>query len=387
MGKSILYFKTQHVRSFSLGAGAMLKKINSKRSIFVFQLSLLLSMALFVGCNYSHVKGVTGEGSLGDLATCGPIDYETVHKKIFLARCISCHNVNNAEKGILLDSFSSVKANIAKVQEQVEINKMPLGKPLDPEEKKFLFAWISQGAPETTAEPSVQSCNNETSPTPAVPTPSVPVVEDFLEPSYNSLNKKIFSFQNTCTGCHGPRAPSSKAKYDFSSFKTTVSYGNLFNFTNPRESRFVQVLESGEMPARGTPLSAEQIDVIVEWIRRGLPEETGGVPGISITQPSVAPALCDDLIDFKEINETIFQPVCLRCHGFATLPEFDSYANIRQNLVSLERMVRLDKMPPRQPLAQDLKDKLFKWIQNGSPETVDKTGCSPTDPPNLKIAN
>jgi hypothetical protein len=362
----------------------MFSKKLLKQTTFGLRLSLLIFLGALVGCNYSRVKGIAIDGSLADLAACGPIDYETVHKKIFFARCVTCHNVNNAEKGILLDSFSSVKANIVKIQEQVEINKMPLGKPLDSEEKKFLFAWIAQGAPETTVEPSVQRCSEETSP--PQPMPISPIAEDVLEPSYNSLNKKIFSFQKTCTGCHGARAPSSKAKYDFSSFITTVSYGNLFNFANPRESRFVKVLESGEMPAIGDPLLPAQIDVIVEWIRRGLPEETGGVPGIAATAPSVPPELCEDLVDFKEINDTIFQPVCLRCHGFATLPEFDSYANIRQNLVSLERMVRLDKMPPRQPLAPELKNRLFKWIQNGSPETVDKTDCTPLNPANLTIA-
>lgn len=254
--------------------GAKLSNKKSLRKIFLIGLIGLLLNA----CNYSRMKGLGSEDDLGDLSACGPIDYATINTKIFSLRCVACHGPELAEKGILLDSYEAVSRNIESVGFQVHNNKMPRGKPLSQSDKKFVMAWIAQGFPEHTSEPSAQSCAvTETTPAPAVPPP----VTDPVEP---------------------PPPP--------------------------------------VIPPVGTP--------------------------------------CEDLIDFKTVNEKILEPICLNCHGLLTDPPLDSYADVRKHLLKLGGLVRLDKMPPKKPLDSQLKELLFKWIDNGSPEVVDKTSCAPS---------
>ncbi len=68
-----------------------------------------------------------------------------------------------------------------------------------------------------------------------------------------------------CGNCHVDRARGrfSSASYDALEKSTTIAFGI------PKDSRIVQVIESGEMPQGGLTVSAEELQVLKDWIEQG----------------------------------------------------------------------------------------------------------------------
>jgi mono/diheme cytochrome c family protein len=251
------------------------------------QLGLALMLWSLVGCSYTHRKdGDSSVGTSGNVADCGPVDFATINKKVFRKSCTACHSPESGEdvKGVFLTDYPGIKANIKASVSEVLSNRMPKrGHPVGQDEKDLLVAWVNQGMPETTERPSVDSCRKEEPAIPVVPPVVVdppvvvtPPVSDTLEPNYDSIRQNIFL--KRCDGCHGINDTHVKPpKHKYDTYENIIQYKNLFTPGN-EDSKFAQALITGDMPFNEEPLSDEEIAVIVDWIRAGLPETQGGPP-------------------------------------------------------------------------------------------------------------
>jgi len=320
-------------------------------------------------CTFSNPKN-PGFVDLGKLEDCGPIDYETINRVLIKPRCLTCHGAGNAFGVMELHTYELLKARIGQVEDAVLNNRMPDGAPLSAPEKKYLFAWIAQGAPQTVEGVPVEMCREEDG-NPIDPID--PIEPDILRANYDSIRKHVL--EANCLGCHGSKAPLGKAKYDFSTYETTVSYTELFQ-GEPEKTKFAKALIEGEMPMFADPLSDGEITVIVEWIGLSLPRVAGG-PGVDLSPPPptdpLPPVGACDTLDFKKINAEVFQPKCVGCHGMFDSVSLDGFADVKNRLAGIRTMLMADKMPPKNPLAPELKEKVLKWIDQGAIETAPET--------------
>jgi mono/diheme cytochrome c family protein len=355
-------------------------------------LAALFTTSLLLGCTYTHVKGAVDQGTF-NAADCGPVDFATINAKVFNKSCVGCHKVGNAEKGILLDSYENIVSNLTSAVRQVSINKMPQGRPLNEDQKELLMAWVDQGAPRNTDAPSVQSCVQTVAP---VQPPTPPVTAEGLEPNYNSIFKNVLSVK--CSGCHGIDDFKNKNKTLFNTYENLLKSPQWFVPAN-EESKFAKDVINGDMPLFGDLLTDEEIAVVVEWIKLGLPEFKDGPPGLvpdfvtplpqvpvtpeplpapapeptATTDPLVSlPLRCDEVVDFKQIYSEVLEPKCINCHDGFTQKSLDSYGDVKLLIGSISAKLQENKMPPKRPLDGDLRDKVLKWIENGAPESLVK---------------
>jgi uncharacterized membrane protein len=211
------------------------------------------SLALFgiflSGCNFYHEKHPKPALDLSQTN----LSYATVNSEIFSPQCISCHNSASAKGGVVLESYETVKANLDQIYGSAVINQtMPRTRPLAPEDRALLSAWILAGAP-----------REGTSPNPP-PTP--------LEPTYTSIRKLVFEAK--CVSCH--TAGESAAKVPLSDYNLLMnSPRDLVLPGNADESGLIIALErtdDHQMPPPDSGLgriSSSAIATIREWILNG----------------------------------------------------------------------------------------------------------------------
>jgi hypothetical protein len=70
-----------------------------------------------------------------------------------------------------------------------------------------------------------------------------------------------------------------------------------------------------------------------------------------------------DKTTFAEIRMEILDPHCVRCHK-----DYTNIEVVRAGLQTILSEVENGKMPPRQPLAQNLVDRLKIWAESGAPD-------------------
>lgn len=82
-------------------------------------------------------------------------------------------------------------------------------------------------------------------------------------------------FKNSCVSCHGAVKDGEKVvEYglDLTSAKGALAgseYGPVIEPGDPDNSYLVELVESGDMPKDGDPLTPEQIELIRNWIAEG----------------------------------------------------------------------------------------------------------------------
>lgn len=376
-------------------------------------ISLLIVTTILAlnACTFQHNKVTTGEDGFGKAPLCEPISFSQVQAEIFgtpqssTGKCLACHVAGGPL--LALDTYSSVKARLAQIEDSVRSNRMPKNAVLPAATKQLLFAWIQQGAPELADASAVAAnCNSTANPDPTVPVdPSVPTdptappsTPGLIEPHYDSLKKEIFASQ--CLDCHDSSGIWSV--YDFSTYEALISYPKLFALpADGTDSRFVNSLVTGRMPRGKAPLSADKIEIIRQWVALGLPKTAANIgdgigdgpvnggdnndpqdddddgtapdpaPAPAPVSPPTRPPVADcDQVDFNTVNTLVFQTSCTRCHDFTSKVNLESYSNIKQHLSSVQWMIQTDKMPPKKPLSPELKTLVLKWIDQGAPETV-----------------
>lgn len=89
-------------------------------------------------------------------------NFQTVTKFIFKDKCLSCHNSNYAEAGVILDNYGELfktseydfpvvtpnEPESSGVYDQTVSGLMPEDAPLTEEEVDFIKRWIEEGAPQ-----------------------------------------------------------------------------------------------------------------------------------------------------------------------------------------------------------------------------------------------
>ena len=222
------------------------------KSLFI-SLSLFLVAGLVSSCNYTRLKDGPdsvqnfGEVSLEEKATM--MNFKFINSKILEAKCTSCHGTSG---NINLESYDSVKANLAKIQTSVFVEQsMPKRGSLTPEEKRLLWNWIKIGAPQESSEP--------------------PPAEDPLIATYESIRTHII--EPKCLTCHSPTGTGNKIPLDRAFLLNSPL--ELVLPENPDESGLIIALErndSKRMPPENEGYSAlkpEAIQVIRDWIMSG----------------------------------------------------------------------------------------------------------------------
>lgn len=217
--------------------------------------SLVIAFFLSISsCGY-YFERIGHDEDGARLNAAGPKGFAEVRAAIFDPYCITCHaqyanyaNVANESAGILA---------------AVNSDRMPKSAgPLPGDLKIVLRNWLTAGAPEEAGAHR--------------PAPSE------LTPDWPSLSLHVFS--SRCQVCHNP---SGQAKFLDLSSRTAIftSRGRLFgegagvpliDFDQPERSYLLNVIQDDEEPmpplSSGLPrLNAQEIAVLTEWIRLGLP--------------------------------------------------------------------------------------------------------------------
>lgn len=196
----------------------------------------------------------------------GEVSYQKVNARVFAVSCVRCHNAQISSGSVRLDTYSSVRKNLAAIRRTVFVTKtMPKGESLSQAQSDLLREWISQGAPGGGG-------SNGPAPVPTVdPQPSpTPTVEP-LEATFESIQKNVLMVR--CTMCHGSggsaqHIPLLTREDLLNSPREIVIPGNA------DESGLVLALEREDekrMPPQsaGQPLSEQEIKIIREWITNG----------------------------------------------------------------------------------------------------------------------
>ena len=189
--------------------------------------------------------------------------YGDVADLIFTPRCVHCHSDANPNDhgGINLETYDSVKMNLADVLGEVEGGTMPPkpNHPLDAADRVFLRAWANGGAPKGDDPYPVPS---------ASPSPLPP-----LAPTFTSIEANIF--KPRCIGCH--KAGQGVDGIPLDNLKNLInSDKSLVVPSQPQESWMMYMLtrtDSKQMPPvkAGGALQPVEIETIRKWIELGAP--------------------------------------------------------------------------------------------------------------------
>lgn len=232
---------------------------------------LVLSVlaAVLAGCNEKIEKARPDEGTVIPTSLCGPGEFETIKAIVLTNRCNTCHD-RHLTRGVDLTNYAGIKASLGKVEAELRKRTMPVGRPLPRAEEELVLKWIEGGAPEVMSAETKKKCDEANQPPPIAVKP--------LAPNYESIKDKIL--EGKCLSCHQPGE--SGELYDFSSYAGIQLAADLFDTSMPEASPFIKAVVKegrGSMPparsgiARVTP---DEVKVLTEWIRLGLPERAKG---------------------------------------------------------------------------------------------------------------
>ncbi|MGE0631174.1 MAG: hypothetical protein AB7O96_02110 [Pseudobdellovibrionaceae bacterium] len=152
------------------------------------------------------------------------LSWLNVFAEVIKPKCVDCH------KGMA--EYEKVKKKIPAIRKEVFVMRtMPKGGSLTEEQSRLLSDWIDAGAPENTPEVK----------------PEEPIV---VKLSWNNVFAKVF--EPRCIDCHRGLKTYARVKEKIADIELEV-----FTF--------------GSMPEDG-PLTAEQSELLKNWIAAGAPE-------------------------------------------------------------------------------------------------------------------
>lgn len=200
--------------------------------------------------NYSEQKGVLEDTFNRNLDA--PLDFKAISDNIIKPHCLSCHQQYS--------SYEGVKNEISNILNAVESNRMPKNAaPLSRGKKELLAAWAAAGAPQGAGTP--------------------PPANEELEATWVSLSSKVFFPK--CLVCHNPQGQAkfldlSTRQAFFEQRDREFGGEKLLNFEQPEESYLISVINDPFEPmppvwSNIEQLKPEEVEVIIEWIEKGLP--------------------------------------------------------------------------------------------------------------------
>jgi uncharacterized membrane protein len=230
---------------------------------------------LFLGsCTYHELKNAgaaSGSDAFGAQST---VNADLIQQSV-LNTCLHCHAGNTPPS---LGSIDDIRANIGRVQIEVNSNQMPpsgSGYPtLSDCQKAILQEWVSEGMPATSDKKIVKlsACQQGVPPSPT-PTPSTPILD--MPVNYQTLNSEIL--QPRCVHCHSSGSGDPDASLILLvPYSAITGHGTLLG-ADSAHSRFVTLVtrtDDSRMPPPedSDPLSADQQEFIRRWIDAGHPE-------------------------------------------------------------------------------------------------------------------
>ena len=193
------------------------------------------------GCNYRLDKSALSPVSDNELS------FALVSNSVFTPRCIACHGDGHK---LLLKTYQDVKNGIIDIERvAIKVKSMPPRDPLSNNESTLLERWITAGAPEN---------------------PLAPETEEPLNPTYDSIKKKILTPK--CIACHLPGQSASRVPLQTKE-DLLNSPMDLVLPGNPDESALILSItrkDEKKMPPRpSSPLSNEEVSAIRKWILDG----------------------------------------------------------------------------------------------------------------------
>ena len=192
-----------------------------------------------------------------------PCDTSVVYYKeqimpLMQAKCVSCHNVQKAKEGIMLDNYDNIKKTIQvqnsfgiiknELESVLRTNYMPPGKheKLSEVEKKLVYKWIQQGMQNN-------SCVDVLAEKPNIAAADI---------TFENTVKEILDAQ--CVGCHNTgNADAGIDLTNLSTIKSLAFNGLLTRVINHSEG-------VRAMPLNGEKLSEIKIKNIESWINNGM---------------------------------------------------------------------------------------------------------------------
>jgi hypothetical protein len=220
-------------------------------------------------------------------------DVAWLKDNLFANSCALCHSGPRAKAGVKLDSVEALLALAGKqllvpsnaagsaVVNLIKNQDMP---PPSTEEipsaesLAMLECWINNGA--NAVSKQCQTPENPPTPEPTgVPTPTArpepthtPVPDPEPAPySYASLRKNVLI--PNCIGCHNERKASGDVRLDnIGAILNPTEGPRVVRCGRPENGRLYKVVEDDEMPYESDPISAQEKQIIYEWIKRGCSE-------------------------------------------------------------------------------------------------------------------
>lgn len=318
----------------------------------------LLFFAIFFlvsACTFTKIKKVPGGGS--DAVTLGKdqkLDFAWVQENVINSgRCLNCHTAG-AQAADLTTYAAVMAAKNSRGQPYVvagapkssllftslDSGAMPKnGARLNQTRIDGVALWIEQGAFEGVQKPVDNEDLN-------------------AELTFKSLSKEIF--EPRCNGCHSSQGEA--FLYDFTTYEGIMHEVDLVNPEKSRLYTFVIPRADGRppaMPEKAAPLTKNQTDKILKWIKEGAKEN-----------PSTS-------LNFKTLSTKIFEPRCNSCHGVggdADYLDFSDYKVLmsKVNLADpknsrLYKAVLSGRMPQNQTkLKNEDIALILTWIEQGA---------------------
>jgi len=236
--------------------------INKKQIFYKSILTLALSFILMSCGNRSRSKIQVDQGSFARISGLG---FQDVFNDVIDQNCLGCHDSWN--------DYQTVRGfGTDRMLDAIISGRMPKGGPiLSFREQSIFNSWVQDGSPEVAGQESGDMK---------------------LEPNYKSILVKVFSPK--CIACHdGSENAPGPASINLSTYEDLIASNELYaerfgvgflDVEFPEDSEIIFLLEEGAeepMPPLTLPgspdyvrpesVTAEELEVIIEWIRQGLP--------------------------------------------------------------------------------------------------------------------
>lgn len=155
-----------------------MKTINSNQ-LFSFFIHIFLAFQLSA-CNVFY-KEKTQLHNPDNAQSLVDISYATLAQKVFVPKCLQCHQGPQASGGVRLETYLDVRRNLEAIDRTVlHERSMPKDDRLSDDQFNLLSTWIKQGAPEI-------SDGELPGPQQEVPPPPVPPPPRYLPSQWSHL--------------------------------------------------------------------------------------------------------------------------------------------------------------------------------------------------------